>query len=44
MAQYVEYEYLIVNDDVERAARRLIAIVDAERSRVPRLRADGPER
>jgi guanylate kinase len=42
MAQYVEYQYLIVNDDVERAASRLIAIVDAERARVRRLRADGP--
>lgn len=44
MAQYVEYEYVIVNDDVERAASRLIAIVDAERSRVRRLRTDGPDR
>src|SRR5262249_11674666 len=43
MSQYVEYQYLIVNDDVERAADRLIAIVDAERSRVRRLRAGGPE-
>jgi guanylate kinase len=40
MAQYVEYDYVIVNDDLERAAQRLIAIVDAERSRVRRLRAD----
>ena len=44
MAQYVEYEYLIVNDDVERAASRLIAIVDAERSRVRRLRTSRPDR
>ena len=41
MAQYVEYEYVILNDDRERAAQRLIAIVDAERSRVCRLHADG---
>lgn len=40
MAQYLEYEYVIVNDDLEQAAQRLIAIVDAERSRVRRLRAD----
>src|SRR5205085_58908 len=40
MAQYLEYDYVIVNDDLETAAARLIAIVDAERSRVSRLRAD----
>jgi guanylate kinase len=40
MAQYVDYQYVIVNDDLDRAAARLIAIVDAERSRVSRLRAE----
>lgn len=40
MAQYVDYQYVIVNDDLERAAARLIAIVDAERSRVRRLRTE----
>ncbi len=40
MAQYVHYDYVIVNDDVETAAARLIAIVDAERSRVKRMRTD----
>jgi len=44
MAQYVEYDYVIVNDDLEQAVSRLIAIVDAERSRVGRLRAGGPDR
>jgi guanylate kinase len=37
MAQYVEYDYLVINDDLEQAVTRLIAIVDAERSRVRRL-------
>jgi guanylate kinase len=41
MAQYREYDYLIVNDDLETAAARLIAIVDAERARVRRLRREG---
>lgn len=39
LAQYVHYDYLIVNDDRERAAERLIAIHDAERTRVRRLAA-----
>lgn len=37
LAQYVHYDYLVVNDDRERAADRLIAIHDAERARVRRL-------
>ena len=37
IAQYVYYDYLVVNDDRERAAERLIAIHDAERARVRRL-------
>jgi guanylate kinase len=38
MAQYREYDYLVVNDDRDEAAARLLAIVDAERCRVRRLR------
>ncbi len=38
LAQYREYDYLVMNDDLESAVRRLVAIVDAERSRVRRLR------
>jgi guanylate kinase len=37
MAQYVDYDYLVINDDLEQAITRLIAIVDAERARVRRL-------
>ena len=37
LAQYVHYDYLVVNDDLERATERLIAIHDAERTRVKRL-------
>ena len=37
LAQYAHYDYLVVNDDLERAAARLVAIHDAERSRVRRL-------
>jgi len=37
MAQYVHYDYLVVNDDLERAASQLLAIHDAERARVARL-------
>jgi guanylate kinase len=38
MDQYREYDYLVVNDDLDLAVSRLVAIVDAERSRVRRLR------
>jgi len=38
LAQYREYDYLVVNDDLETAVARLVAIVDAERARVSRLR------
>jgi guanylate kinase len=37
MAQFVHYEYLVVNDDLERAAAALVAVHDAERARVRRL-------
>jgi len=42
MAQYVDYEYLVVNDELGPAVDRLIAVVDAERARVRRLRARAP--
>jgi guanylate kinase len=38
--QYREYDYLVVNDDLEQAVARLVAIVDAERARVRRLKAE----
>lgn len=37
LAQMKDYDYVVLNDDVERAAARLIAIVDAERVRVSRV-------
>jgi guanylate kinase len=37
LAQWREYEYLVVNDDLEQAVARVIAIVDAESARVRRL-------
>jgi guanylate kinase len=39
LMQYREYDYLVVNDDLEQAVARLTAIVDAERSRVRRLKS-----
>ena len=39
LKQYREYDYLVVNDDLEQAAARLVAIVDAERARVRRLKS-----
>jgi guanylate kinase len=41
MAQYREYDYVVVNDDLEAAASKLVSIVDAERARVRRLRSGG---
>ena len=41
MAQYREYDYVVVNDDLETAVSRLVAIVDAERARVRRMRPSG---
>lgn len=38
LAQFVEYDYLVVNDVLELAVERLVAIVDTERARVKRLR------
>ena len=43
MAQFVHYDYLVVNDELEPAVERLLAIVDAEQARVRRLRARGLE-
>ena len=40
LAQYREYDYLVMNDDLEQAMSRLICIVDAERARVRRLTAE----
>jgi guanylate kinase len=37
LAEWREYDYLVMNDDLEQAVARLIAIVDAERARVRRL-------
>ncbi len=37
LAQYVHYDYLVVNDDLDRATAQLIAVHDAERARVARL-------
>jgi guanylate kinase len=37
LAQYPDYDYVVVNDDLEQAVARLTAIVDAERARVRRL-------
>ena len=38
LSQYREYDYLVMNDDLESAVRLLAAIVDAERARVRRLK------
>jgi guanylate kinase len=43
MAQYVDYDYLVMNDDLDQAVSRLVAIVDAERARVCRLHARRPQ-
>jgi guanylate kinase len=40
IAQYAHYQYLVVNDDLEQATSRLVAIVDAERARVKRMRIE----
>jgi guanylate kinase len=39
LSQYREYDYLVLNDRLDLAVARLVAIVDAERARVRRLRA-----
>ncbi len=40
LSQYREYDYLVINDDLEQAVRRLTNIVDAERARVRRITAE----
>lgn len=40
MAQWRHYDYLVVNDNLEQATATLIAIHDAERQRVTRLRPE----
>jgi len=42
LEQLSEYDYAILNDDLERALARLTAIVDAERSRIARMRRTRP--
>ena len=37
LAQYRHYDYLVVNDHLDSAVDRLVAIVDAERARVKRM-------
>lgn len=39
LAQYKEYQYLVMNDELDQAVDRLVAIVDAERARVRRLQS-----
>ena len=40
LQQYREYDYLVVNDDLEQAVARLTSIVDSERARVRRLKVE----
>jgi guanylate kinase len=40
LRQYREYDYLVVNDDLEHAVAQLVSIVDAERARVRRLKPE----
>jgi len=40
LKQYREYDYLVVNDDLEEAVAHLVSIVDAERARVRRLKPE----
>jgi guanylate kinase len=42
MAQYQHYDYIIINDDFESAARQLQAIILADRCRVDRLNRQYP--
>jgi guanylate kinase len=38
--EYSQYEYVVINDDIDAAIGRLQAIVGAERTRVKRVRED----
>ena len=40
LKQHREYDYLVVNDDLEEAVAHLVSIVDAERARVRRLKPE----
>jgi guanylate kinase len=40
VAAFVEYQYLVVNDDLAAAVDRLGSIVVAQRARLQRMRAD----
>lgn len=42
LAQYREYDYLVINEDLPAALARVSAIVEAERARVSRLVPIGP--
>ncbi|MGE5380285.1 MAG: guanylate kinase [Methylocystaceae bacterium] len=37
---YVDYDYLVVNDEVEKATAKVLAIVEAERCRVQRIKEE----
>ena len=39
--EYAQYEYVVVNDELDAAVERLRSIVLAERARVKRMRRDG---
>jgi guanylate kinase len=40
VAEYAQYEYVVINDEIEAAVGRLQAIVGAERAQVKRMRED----
>ena len=40
VAEYSQYEYVVINDEIEAAVSRLQSIVGAERARVKRVRED----
>ena len=40
VAEYSQYEYVVINDEIEAAVGRLQSIVGAERARVKRVRED----
>jgi len=41
MSAFVEYDYLVVNNELEQASRQVAAIVEAERARLTRLEPPG---
>ncbi|MGE5455200.1 MAG: guanylate kinase [Methylocystaceae bacterium] len=40
MKCYVDYDYLVVNDEIDKATAKVIAIVEAERCRVQRIKEE----